>query len=130
MLRPAARREQSELTEVYLVSQGTLNLARAVVGVIGAGALVMAISGLTSGNSLTDPVFPAGLALGALAVGATAWVVTPGLLPAIVTWLGLLGEEARRYQPIQTRRLRKTALFDRFFRFEPVLTDNHVRTLH
>lgn len=73
------------------MSQGTLNLARALVGVIGAGALVMAISGLTSGNSLTDPVFPAGLVLGVLAVGATAWVVTPGLLPAIVTWLGLLG---------------------------------------
>jgi hypothetical protein len=73
------------------VSQGTLNLARALVGVIGAGALIMAVSGLSSGNSLTDPVFPAGLALGVLAVGATAWVVTPGLLPAIVTWLGLLG---------------------------------------
>ena len=73
------------------MSQGTLNLARALVGIIGAGALIMAISGLSSGNSLTDPVFPAGLALGVLAVGATAWVVTPGLLPAIVTWLGLLG---------------------------------------
>lgn len=69
----------------------SLNLARAVVGIIGAGALVMAISTLMSGASLSDPVFPAGLAMGAFAVGAAAWVVTPGTLPAIVTWLGLLG---------------------------------------
>jgi hypothetical protein len=48
-----------------------------------------------------------------------------------LTWLGLLEEEeACRYQPIQTRRLRKTELFDRFFRFEPLLTDNDLRTLH
>jgi hypothetical protein len=48
-----------------------------------------------------------------------------------LTWLGLLEEEeARRYQPIQTRRLRKTALFDRFFRFEPAPTDIASRTVH
>jgi hypothetical protein len=48
-----------------------------------------------------------------------------------LTWLGLLEEdEAGRYQPIQTIRLRKTALFDRFFRFEPVPADIHLRTLH
>jgi hypothetical protein len=48
-----------------------------------------------------------------------------------LTWLGLLEQdEARHYQPIQTRRLRKTALFDRFFRFRPVLTDNALRTVH
>lgn len=48
-----------------------------------------------------------------------------------LTWLGLLEEEeAGRYQSIQTRRLRKTALFDRFFRFEPVLIDKDLRTLH
>ena len=69
----------------------SLNLARAVVGIIGAGALVMAISTLLSGASLTDPVFPAGIAMGALAVGAAALVVTPGTVPAVVTWLGLLG---------------------------------------
>jgi hypothetical protein len=64
------------------VSGATLALARAVVGVIGAGALIMATIGLISGESLTDPVFPAGLAI---------WVATPGIVPAIVTWLGLLG---------------------------------------
>lgn len=69
----------------------SLNLARAVVGIIGAGALVMAISTLLSGASLTDPVFPAGIAMGALAVGAAALVLTPGTVPAVVTWLGLLG---------------------------------------
>jgi len=48
-----------------------------------------------------------------------------------LTWLGLLEQdEARRFQPIQTIRLRKTALFDRFFRFEPVQTDIDLRTLH
>jgi hypothetical protein len=48
-----------------------------------------------------------------------------------LTWLGLLEQDkARRYQPIQTIRLRKTALFDRFFRFEPVLADIELRTLH
>jgi len=48
-----------------------------------------------------------------------------------LTWLGLLEQdEARGYQPIHTIRLRKTALFDRFFRFEPVLNDIDLRTLH
>ena len=47
-----------------------------------------------------------------------------------LTWLGLLEQdEALRFQPIQTIRLRKTALFDRFFRFEPVQTDIDLRTL-
>lgn len=72
------------------MSDGTLRLARATVGVIGLGALLMAGGNLTSGASLTDPVFPAGLAMGILAVGAAAWVETPGALPALVTWLGLL----------------------------------------
>ena len=46
-------------------------------------------------------------------------------------WLGLLEQdEARPYQPIQTIRLRKTPLFDRFFRFQPVLTDIGSRTMH
>ncbi len=37
-----------------------------------------------------------------------------------LTWLGLLEEEeGRRYRPIDTVRLRKTALFDRLFRFQP-----------
>ena len=48
-----------------------------------------------------------------------------------LTWLGLLEQdEARGYQPIHTIRLRKTALFDRFFRFDPMLRDNDLQTLH
>ena len=48
-----------------------------------------------------------------------------------LTWLGLLEQdEARGYQPIHTIRLRKTALFDRFFRFERVLTEIDLRTVH
>jgi hypothetical protein len=48
-----------------------------------------------------------------------------------LTWLGLLEQdEARPYQPIQTIRLRKTALFDRFFRFQSVLTDIGSRIMH
>lgn len=73
------------------MTDGTLRLARATVGVVGAGALLMAIGTLSGGASLADPVFPAGLVMGALAVGAAAWVETPGTLPAMVTWLGLLG---------------------------------------
>lgn len=68
----------------------TLGLARGVFTIIGAGALLMSIGGLTSGESLSDPVFPAGLALGALSLGAAAWVESPGLARAVVTWLGLL----------------------------------------
>jgi hypothetical protein len=41
----------------------------------------------------------------------------------IISTTGMEQDEARGYQPIHTIRLRKTALFDRFFRFERVLTD-------
>jgi hypothetical protein len=71
------------------MASNTLTLSRALLGLIGAGALVMAISGLTSGESLTDPVFPGGLALGVLSLGAVAWVEAPGVARAAVTWLGL-----------------------------------------
>lgn len=48
-----------------------------------------------------------------------------------LTWLGLLEQdEARPYQPIKTIRLRKTQLFDRFFRFQPVPTDVGSKTMH
>ena len=48
-----------------------------------------------------------------------------------LTWLGLLEQdELLRYRPIQTIRLRKTALFDRFFRFKSVLTEIDLRTVH
>lgn len=66
-----------------------LDLSRAVFSVVGAGALLMSIGGLTSGESLADPVFPAGLALGILSLGAAAFVTAPERWRAIVTWLGI-----------------------------------------
>jgi hypothetical protein len=67
----------------------TLRMSRAVVAFIGIGAVLMAVGGLTSGSSLADPVFPGGLVLGALAIGAAAWIEEPGTLRAVVSWLGL-----------------------------------------
>lgn len=66
-----------------------LSLARAVMTLIGAGALLMAVGGLTSGESLTDPVFPGGLALGALSLAAAAWVDAGGAPRALLVWAGL-----------------------------------------
>jgi hypothetical protein len=73
------------------LSSTALTISRAIVMLVGAGALLMAIGGLTSGESLTDPVFPGGLALGALALAAAAWVEAAGSLRAILVWLGLAG---------------------------------------
>ena len=67
-----------------------LSLARAVMTLIGAGALLLAVGGLTAGEALTDPVFPAGIALGALALSAAAWVEAPGAPRAVLVWAGLL----------------------------------------
>ena len=67
-----------------------LSLARAVMALIGAGALLMAVGGLTSGESLTDPVFPGGLALGALSLAAAAWVDAGGAPRALLVWAGLV----------------------------------------
>ncbi|HEX2766616.1 MAG TPA: hypothetical protein VHR55_08290 [Candidatus Limnocylindria bacterium] len=66
-----------------------ISLSRAALIVIGGGALVMAVGGLTSGSSITDPVFPAGLALGVLALGAGAFTESPVAWRAAVTWLGV-----------------------------------------
>lgn len=67
------------------------SLSRAVYALAGAGALLMALGGLTSGASLSDPVFPAGIALGVVALGAAAWADAPERWRATVTWLGVLG---------------------------------------
>ena len=66
-----------------------LSLARAVMALIGAGALLMAVGGLSSGESLADPVFPAGIALGALSLSAAAWVDAHGAPRAVLVWAGL-----------------------------------------
>jgi len=72
-------------------SSTVLTLARALFAVVGIGALLMAIGNLTSGQSLSDPVMPGGLALGGLMVGAAAWVDAPGRIQAAVVWLGIGG---------------------------------------
>ena len=46
-----------------LVGSTSLNLARALVLMIGGAALLISITGLLNGEELTDPVFPAGLEL-------------------------------------------------------------------
>jgi hypothetical protein len=69
---------------------GMLGTARGIFGLVGIGAIVMAASNLSSGQSLADPVFPAGIAMGLLAIGAARWVDAPQPLAAIATWLGIL----------------------------------------
>ena len=69
----------------------SLTLARALFALVGAGILAMAISNLASGQSLSDPVFPAGIALGVVMLGAAAWVQAAGRAQALVVWLGLVG---------------------------------------
>ncbi len=71
-----------------------LTLSRAVFVTIGGGILLMALSGLASGNSLTDPVFPLGLALGTVMVGAGIWATSAGALPTLIVWLAVLGVAA------------------------------------
>jgi hypothetical protein len=66
-----------------------LDLSRAVFAVVGAAALFISIGGLTSGESLADPLFPAALALGALSLAAAVLVVAPSLWQASATWLGI-----------------------------------------
>lgn len=68
----------------------SLTLARALYAIVGIGALLMVFGQLTSGSSLADPVFPAGAALGVLALGSAMWFDAPGRAQAIVVWLGLL----------------------------------------
>ena len=68
-----------------------LNIARAIVGVVGGIALLLAVGNLvTGGGSLTDPVFPFGLAFGASLLGAAAWTTAPERWRAAVVWLGVI----------------------------------------
>jgi hypothetical protein len=69
-----------------------ITVSRAVVGVIGGGALLMAGGNLlTGGGSITDPVMPGGVVLGLVAIGAAAWTTAPSIFRAAVVWLGVLG---------------------------------------
>ena len=49
----------------------------------------MSIGGLIGGASLTDPVFPAGLALGVTALGAAIWAGGAARWQVAITWLGI-----------------------------------------
>jgi hypothetical protein len=64
-------------------------LGRGVFFIVGAGALVMALGGVTGGESITDPVFPAGLALGILAIAAAALTSADAGWQAVLVWLGI-----------------------------------------
>jgi hypothetical protein len=63
--------------------------ARALIGFIGFVALLYTISNLAGGNSITDPVFPGGLLLGASCLGAAAWTSSSGTWRALVVWIGV-----------------------------------------
>ena len=83
----------SEFCATTLSSAATMSiwfaLSRAVFAIIGAGALLMSIGGLTGGASLTDPVFPAGLVLGVTALGAAIWADGAARWKIVVAWLGI-----------------------------------------
>lgn len=67
-------------------------VSRAIVMVIGIGALLTAGGNLvTGGGSISDPVMPGGVVLGLLLIGAAAWTDAADAPRAGVVWLGLLG---------------------------------------
>ncbi len=66
-----------------------ITIGRAIFFIVGGGALIMSISGLASGSSITDPVFPAGLALGVLTLGAAAFTLAAPRWQALIVWLGV-----------------------------------------
>ena len=69
-----------------------IRVSRAIVMVIGAGALLIAGGNLlTGGGSISDPVMPGGVLLGVVAIGAAAWTEEPSALRAAVVWLGVIG---------------------------------------
>ena len=68
-----------------------LLISRCVVGFVGAVALLFAVANLvTGGVPIADPVLPAGLAFGALTLGAALWTTAPERWRALVVWLGVL----------------------------------------
>ena len=71
-----------------------LILARSWYAVLGAGALALTaghVSGAMSGSRFDPPLVLAGLLLGVVAIGAAAWVSSPGLLRRAVSWAGIVG---------------------------------------
>jgi len=71
------------------MSAVTLALTRGLYVAIGAGALLMTVSGVMGGESLADPSFLGGLALGIAALAAALWVEDPRPSRAVAAWLGI-----------------------------------------
>ncbi len=68
-----------------------VTISRAILAVVGAIAVLLAAGNLASGGgSITDPVFPLGLAFGLLTLGASIWTTAPQRWRAVVVWLGIL----------------------------------------
>ena len=66
-----------------------LTIPRGILGFVGAVALIFAVANLvTGGVPIADPVLPAGLAFGALTLGAALW--TTERWRALVVWLGVI----------------------------------------
>ena len=69
-----------------------ITISRALVGVLGVVAVLVAAGNLVSGGgSMADPAMPGGLITGLLALGAAIWTTSAGTLRAVVVWLGVLG---------------------------------------
>ena len=69
-----------------------ITISRALVGVLGAVAVLVAAGNLVSGGgSIADPAMPGGLVMGLLALGAATWTTSSVPLRAVVVWLGVSG---------------------------------------
>jgi hypothetical protein len=71
------------------VSATTLLITRGLYVAIGAGALLMTVGGVMGGESLADPPFLGGLALGLASLAAALWVEDPRPPRAVAAWLGI-----------------------------------------
>ncbi|HEY6608666.1 MAG TPA: hypothetical protein VI277_05665 [Candidatus Limnocylindria bacterium] len=68
-----------------------MTISRGILGFVGAVALIFAVANLvTGGVPIADPVLPAGLAFGALTLGAALWTTAPERWRALVVWLGVI----------------------------------------
>ena len=71
------------------MSAVTLTMTRGLYIAIGAGALLMTVGGVMGGESLADPPFFGGLALGMTSLAAALWVEDPRPSRAVAAWLGI-----------------------------------------
>lgn len=72
---------------------GTLTLARAWYAFIGAVLLLLTaghVWGAVEGSRFDPPIVAGGLAVGVLAILASAWVLSTRSIRSVVAWLGIL----------------------------------------